>query len=80
MAKTRLAAGADRPVKRGAKAPHEWDHLMQKAIVRAEKLGDQRRLRQLRRALQEGRSAQCLKRMSIITEADIDRELSVPRT
>jgi len=51
---------------------------MRKVIARAEALKDERRLRQLRRALQEGRSGQCLKRMSIISEADIDRELSGP--
>ena len=78
MSRTRLPAAARRTPKKGQKAPHEWDRLMRKVIARAEALKDERRLRQLRRALQEGRSGQCLKRMSIISEADIDRELSGP--
>jgi len=78
MATTRLPAGARRVPKKGQMAPHEWDRLMRKVIARAEALKDERRLRQLRQAFQQGKSDQCLKRMSIISEADIDRELSGP--
>lgn len=78
MATTRLPAGARRASKKGMMAPHEWDRLMRKVIARAEAVGDKRRLRQLRQALQQGKSSQCLKRMSIISEADIDREVSGP--
>lgn len=76
MARTRLAERAKRPVKKGSKSPLEWERFMQKAITQAKTIGDQRRLRLMQKALQEGRSAQCLKRMSIICEADIQRELS----
>jgi len=47
---------------------------MRKAIEMAEQTGDTRRLRLLQTARQAGKGRDCLKRLSIISEADLQRE------
>lgn len=59
--------------------PNEWDLLMRKAILRAEKANDSR-LASLRTALQQGKSSATLKRMGIIGENDLNREFPTLET
>jgi len=78
MARTRLAASAAQPVKKGPKSPLEWERLLHKVMTRARLLKNDRVLRALEAARQNGQVAQYLKKMSIVSEADLERELPVP--
>jgi hypothetical protein len=78
MARTRLAAELVQPAKAGAKGPLEWERLLRKVHARAKLLQNDRLLRALEAARQEGRIAQCLKKLSILSEADLERELPDP--
>lgn len=66
------------PAKTGPKGPLEWERLLRKVMDRARLLKNDRLVRALDAARQEGRIAQCLKKMSIVSEADLERELPVP--
>lgn len=57
----------------GPKNIHEWNTLLSKTIQRAESLGD-RRVEGLRKAMVEGRAEKMLRQMSILSDADLDRE------
>ena len=78
MARTRLAAELVQPAKTGAKNPQEWERLLRKVLDRAKLLRDDRLLRALEAARQEGRVAQYLRKMSILSEVDLERELPDP--
>jgi len=62
------------PQAQGTRTPQAWTRLMRKAIQMAEQAGSTRRLRMLRAALQQGKARECLKRLSIISETDLQRE------
>jgi len=62
------------PQQAGTLSIQMWNRLMRKAIEMAEAAGDTRKLRVLRAAQQQGKTRDCLKRMSIISEADLQRE------
>jgi len=51
----------------------EWVHLIQRAIAQADKNGD-RRAYGLRKALADGKTEPTLRRLGIISEADLRRE------
>jgi len=71
MSKTRLL---NKPKsKNKPKSPVEWNALMRRAIARAEASRDPR-LAGLREALNSGKAEHKLRRMSIISEADLARE------
>lgn len=72
MSKTRLLQ-APKPKTQRPRTPVEWTALMKKAIARAEAVGD-RRVENMKKALRRGGVEQKLRRMSIISEADIARE------
>lgn len=67
------------PKKRGVNTAHEWNRLLRSAIRMAKTAGDSRRLRTLETALQQGSARMCLKRMGIISEADLQREFGRKR-
>ncbi len=74
MSRTRILPSLVSPPKSTApRNIHEWNSLLSKAILRAEKLGD-RRLEGLRKAMMDGRSEKILRQMSILSDVDIDRE------
>ena len=75
MTKTRLLHPA--PKKPGACSLQEWNRLLRTAIQMAEKSGSIRRLRALRAALQQGKAKECLKRLSVISEGDLQREFGL---
>lgn len=61
---------------KNSKAPTralEWKRLMEKTLARADKLKD-RRAAGLRQAVVDGRAEPLLRRMGIISEADLLRE------
>ena len=62
------------PQQQGTLSAQAWNRLMRKAIEMAEQTGDTRRLRLLQTARQAGKGRDCLKRLSIISEADLQRE------
>lgn len=53
--------------------PHGWSQLMTATIRRAEAIQDPR-LAGLRRAMVEGKAEGMLRKLGIISEADLDRE------
>ena len=55
--------------------PIEWTQLYREAVARAERLGDSR-FKRLRAGAQD--PAGTLKKMSIISKADLDREFPLP--
>lgn len=61
------------------KTPFEWDNLMRKVLARAKEQGD-RRHQGLTGAIERGQSATVLRRMGIISEADILREFPGRKT
>ena len=72
MAKVRLL---NNKPKKKSNTPIEWTKLYREAIARAEKIGDPRAQR-LRAGSQDPIGT--LKRMSIISLADLDREFPLP--
>lgn len=71
---TRLYNQAE--TKKARKAPMkqtEWVRLMQRTIAQADKIGD-RRAYGLRKALADGKTEPMLRRLGIISEADLRRE------
>ena len=64
------------PTPKAAQGQNQWVQLLKRAIARAQTKGDQR-LDALRQALQTGTAEKVLRRMSIICDADIDREFPV---
>jgi hypothetical protein len=60
-------------VKRAPAGPLEWNHLLSKAIKRAELKGDNR-LAGLRKASSDGKAESILRRFGILSEADLVRE------
>lgn len=60
--------------KQGTATSQEWNRLLRKAIQMAEAGGSVRRLRMLKRALGQGKAREYLKRLSIVCEADLQRE------
>ena len=72
MAKTRLLT---QPPKK-ATSPADWERLASRAIAQAE-LAKDSRASAIRNALATGNSAQALKRLGIIGEADIQREFPI---
>jgi hypothetical protein len=73
MAKVRLLN--TKPKKKG-NTPTEWTRLFRETLARAERLGDSKRVQKLRAGAQN--PADTLKRMSIISKADLDREFPLP--
>jgi hypothetical protein len=71
MSRVRTLTGAKRP--RGPVDPQGWNQLMLQVIARCEKLGAPD-LPGLRAALSQGKAEQLLRRLGIISQADIDRE------
>lgn len=69
----------NKPPRRDAKSPSQWQQLLRKVIFAAERAKDPR-LESLRKALPTGRAEQVLRRMSIICEADIAREFPAQTT
>ena len=63
--------------KRKGLSPVGWVALMRLTIARAEATGD-KRLEGLRWALQEGKSEMFLRKLGVISEADIPREFPSP--
>jgi len=61
------------PVIKLPRSPREWDALARKAIARATLLDD-RRLHGLKAAIVAGKTAEHLRKMSIVSEADVLRE------
>ena len=72
MPKTRLLK-APKPKKQNPKSPVEWNALLRKAISRAEAIEDSR-LAGLKLALSKGQAERKLRRMCIVSDADLDRE------
>lgn len=64
---------------RGAKTQTDWRKLMIKVINRAKLVNDQR-LPKLLEAQSQGTSEACLRRMSVICDADILREFPDSKT
>lgn len=69
----------NKPPRRDAGSPSQWQQLLRKAIFAAERAKDPR-LASLQQALKERTAERTLRRMSIICEADISREFSTPTT
>ena len=65
--------------KQGTATPQEWNRLLRKAIQMAEACGSIRRLRMLKTALGQDKAREYLKRLSIICEADLQREFGQKR-
>lgn len=61
------------PLKKAPLGPVEWNHLLAKAIKRAEAKGDPR-LAGLRRASMDGKAESVLRKFGIISETDLLRE------
>jgi hypothetical protein len=69
-----------KPVKKTAaaqlpKTKQDWNRFMRRVISRAEAVGD-RRLPGLKQALAQDRSETLLRKLSLVSQADIDREFS----
>lgn len=64
--------------KRGAMSPMQWTQLLRKALTRAELIGDPRVV--ALQAAMTGNAEQTLRRLSVICEADLDREFPLPTT
>jgi hypothetical protein len=79
--KTRILGTAPQTTpKRTIQVPErreDWNQLLRKAIQRAEVTGD-RRLEGLKRALVDGKAEKHLRLLSIIHDADLDREFPLP--
>lgn len=58
-------------------SPSGWENLMSRVIERATRLED-RRLEGLKHASSTGSSESFLRRLGIICEADLDREMPLP--
>lgn len=60
-------------------APHEWDNLLRRVMARASQTHD-RRLQGMADVISRGQSQQYLRRLGIVTEADILREFPNRKT
>jgi len=80
MARTRLAVQKQAAKNKTASSPTDWHKLAMKVIEQARANGDLRRVRMLEQAIKDNRVAQTLKRMNIVSEVDLDRELSPQKT
>jgi hypothetical protein len=74
MGKTRFLPPGATPVAIPTKTSLMWTDLLRQAIERAETTGD-KRVQGLRRAMIEGRAEAFLRRLSILSTADLDREM-----
>ncbi len=74
MSRTRILAPKGTAPPMIPRTANEWAHFLKKAIDRAEATGHPS-LAGLRLAMIEGRAEKVLRRLSLVTEADLDREM-----
>jgi hypothetical protein len=60
-------------------SPLDWEKLYQKVLARARLLKNDRVARALEAAHASNTLSQCLKKMSILSEVDLNRELPLPK-